>query len=115
MRIGIARVLIVAVAGVWLAGCSTSKGISDLFESKTSESKTSESKTLGTDAYASAPSNADGDTSASVTPAAAPGLLGMPSLLPDRLDVHRHVDDVREHSLFVEARMLTATHGGWRW
>jgi len=76
MRIGIARVLIVAVAGVWLAGCSTSKGVSDLFESKTSESKTSESKTPGTDAYASAPTNADGDTSAAVTSAAAPGLLG---------------------------------------
>jgi Flp pilus assembly protein TadD len=34
MRIGIARVLVVALASVWLAGCTTSGTISNPFESK---------------------------------------------------------------------------------
>ena len=66
MHIGIARVLVVVVAGVCLAGCSTSNGISNPFETKTP----------GADAYASAPSNADGDISGTVSPTAESALLG---------------------------------------
>jgi Flp pilus assembly protein TadD len=35
MRIGIARALILAAAGAWLAGCSTSNNASNLFDPKT--------------------------------------------------------------------------------
>ena len=69
MRIGMARVLVVAAVGVWLAGCSTSNGIPNLFETKTSEDKTP-----GADAYASAP--ADADPSGALPPATESKLLG---------------------------------------
>jgi Flp pilus assembly protein TadD len=58
MRIGMARIVIVAVAGLWLAGCSADK-FSNPFEAKT---------TTGADAFAAAPAN---DVAA-----AEPGLLG---------------------------------------
>jgi Flp pilus assembly protein TadD len=75
MRIGIVRVLVVAMAGLWLAGCSTSNGISNPFEAKTPEAKTAEAKTAenatpGADAFASAPPNAEAGTGT------AAGLLG---------------------------------------
>src|ERR1035441_2199282 len=71
MRIGIARALIVAVAGLWLAGCSTQSNFSNLFNQKTP----------GADASAAAPPDAEAETTGSVSspgvPAAAePGLLG---------------------------------------
>jgi len=65
MRIGIGRVLVVAMAGLWLAGCSTSNGVPNLFESKTAEASPP-----GADAFASAPPNAEAGTGA------AAGLLG---------------------------------------
>jgi Flp pilus assembly protein TadD len=58
MRIGIARALFVAAAGLWLAGCSASNKFSNPFETKTP----------GADAFAAAPAN-DSAT-------AEPGLLG---------------------------------------
>jgi tetratricopeptide (TPR) repeat protein len=71
MRIGIARALIVAVAGLWLAGCSTQSNFSNLFNQKTP----------GADASAAAPPDAEAETTGSVPPpgvpaAAEPGLLG---------------------------------------
>jgi Flp pilus assembly protein TadD len=45
MRRGIARALFVAAAGLWLAGCSATTGITNPFET---------AKTPGTDAYAAA-------------------------------------------------------------
>ncbi len=72
MRIGIARALIVAATGVWLAGCSTSNGITSLFESKTP----------GTDAFAAAPADGETATATSQPPPlgvqaeAEPGLYG---------------------------------------
>jgi Flp pilus assembly protein TadD len=72
MRIGIARALVVAVAGAWLAGCSTNSSFSSLFDAKKS----------APDAFAAAPTNADSDTTGSVSPplgapgATEPGLLG---------------------------------------
>jgi len=70
MRIGIARALFVAAAGLWLAGCSAGK-FSNPFESSTP----------GTDAFAAAPTN-DSATAEPLPPmlgapaAAEPGLLG---------------------------------------
>ncbi len=69
MRIGLARVLVVAGTGLWLAACSTTGGPSNPFDSKSS----------GADAFAAAPSN-DG-IGAEAPPlglpaTAEPGLLG---------------------------------------
>jgi tetratricopeptide (TPR) repeat protein len=68
MRIRIARVLVLGVAALWLAGCSASGKFSNPFESKTD----------GTEAFAAAPSNDDPSTQA--PPFGAPvneaGLLG---------------------------------------
>lgn len=76
MRIGIARAVVVVVAGLWLAGCTTTNNFSSLFDTKSS----------GADASASAPAaplpSADNDTTGSVSPplgvpaSAQPGLLG---------------------------------------
>ena len=72
MRIGIARVLVVAAAGLWLAGCSTSSNFPNPFAAKTH----------GADANAAVPPDADTETTGSVPPplgvpaAAEPGLLG---------------------------------------
>jgi len=73
MRSGIAQAFIVAVAGFWLAGCTTSNKFSELLTPKTS----------GADAFAAAPASeakADADEKASPAPNAAaatePGLLG---------------------------------------
>ncbi len=70
MRIGIARTLFIAMAALWLAGCSAGK-FSNPFESKAA----------GADAYAAAP--ADDTAAAEMAPpvlgvpaAAEPGLLG---------------------------------------
>ena len=69
MRIGSARVLIVAVAGLWLAGCSTDKFFNPF-----------ESKTPGADAFAAAPladgAAAEAAPSIGATAEAEPGLLG---------------------------------------
>ena len=69
MRIGSARVLIVAAAGLWLAGCSADK-FSNPFESKTP----------GADAFAAAPladgAAAEAAPSIGATAEAEPGLLG---------------------------------------
>src|ERR1700687_2402507 len=69
MRIGSARVLIVAAAGLWLAGCSADK-FSNPFESKTP----------GADAFAAAPladgAAAEAAPSIGAPAEAEPGLLG---------------------------------------
>ena len=69
MRIGSARVLIVAVAGLWLAGCSADKFFNPF-----------ESKTPGADAYAAAPpadgAAAEAAPSIGATTETEPGLLG---------------------------------------
>lgn len=72
MRIGIARALIAAMAGLWLAGCNTTNSsFSDLLSPKPPGSEAS--------ASASLPESAD-DTTGSVPPPlgvpAQPGLLG---------------------------------------
>jgi Flp pilus assembly protein TadD len=72
MRIGIARALILAAAGLWLAGCSTSNNASNPFDPKTP----------GADASAAVPPAAENETTGSVPPPlgapepAEPGLLG---------------------------------------
>jgi len=70
MRIGIARVLVVAVAGLMLAGCSSSGKISNPFENKIP----------GADANASVPPDAGAETtgiaSSDVQASAEPGLFG---------------------------------------
>jgi tetratricopeptide (TPR) repeat protein len=72
MRRGTARIAVVACAGLWLAGCSTSNSLSDLFGSKPLE------KPVPIASNDAAP--ADGMTTGSVPPPlgapAAPGLLG---------------------------------------
>jgi Flp pilus assembly protein TadD len=69
MRIGIARALVVAAAGLWLAGCNSTNNFSNPLDSTTS----------GTDAFAAAPAN-DGagaeQASLGLPAAAEPGLLG---------------------------------------
>jgi Flp pilus assembly protein TadD len=62
MRIGIARVLFLAAAGLWLAGCSGANKFSNPFETKTP----------GTDAFAAAPA-------ADAASAEAPPPLGVPA------------------------------------
>jgi Flp pilus assembly protein TadD len=57
MRIGIARVLVVAVASLWLAGCSSTGSISNPFD-----------KTPGADANASVPPDAQTETTALASP-----------------------------------------------
>jgi Flp pilus assembly protein TadD len=71
MRIGIARTLIVAAAGLWLASCSTTNNASNPFDPKTP----------GADASAAVAPAAENDTTGSVPPplgvaTAEPGLLG---------------------------------------
>jgi Flp pilus assembly protein TadD len=69
MRIGIARALFIAAAGLWLAGCSSGK-FSNPFESKTP----------GADAFAAAPASeaasAEAPPPLGLPAAAEPGLLG---------------------------------------
>jgi tetratricopeptide (TPR) repeat protein len=68
MRIGIARVVIVASAALWLAGCNAANNISNPFEAKIA----------GADSYAAA-SPVDNDTAGPPPPLGAPaeaGLLG---------------------------------------
>jgi tetratricopeptide (TPR) repeat protein len=71
MRSGVARVLVVAAAGLWLAGCSTSNKFANPFAAKTP----------GADAFAAAPA-ADGTTMEKgppplgVSAADEPGLFG---------------------------------------
>jgi tetratricopeptide (TPR) repeat protein len=71
MRIRISRVILLAAAGLWLAGCSASNKLSNPFESKTP----------GTDAFAAAPAN-DGAPAEEAPPvvgdsaSAESGLLG---------------------------------------
>ena len=62
MRIGIARALVLAAAGLWLAGCSAGK-FSNPFETKTP----------GADAFAAAPAND------STTAEPLPPVLGAPA------------------------------------
>jgi len=76
---GIARGLIVTVAGLWLAGCTTSNSVSDLFGSKTPSTDASASQ-ASADASDMQPS-ADETTGTvppplGVTTRAEPGLLG---------------------------------------
>jgi len=76
---GIARGLIVTVAGLWLAGCTTSNGVSDLFGSKTPSTDASASQAS---ADASDPQPSADETTGTVPPPlgvttkAEPGLLG---------------------------------------
>ncbi len=71
MRSGVARVLVVAAAGLWLAGCSASNKFANPFAAKTP----------GADAFAAAPA-ADGTTAEKAPPplgvpaADEPGLFG---------------------------------------
>jgi Flp pilus assembly protein TadD len=70
MRLGMARVLVVAAAGLMLAGCSSAGNFSNPFDSKIP----------GADANASVPSDAGTETTGVVSPgveaSAEPGLLG---------------------------------------
>jgi Flp pilus assembly protein TadD len=70
MRLGMARVLVVAVAGLMLAGCSSTGSFPNPFKSKTA----------GADANASVPPDTQAETTGSVSPgleaSAEPGLLG---------------------------------------
>jgi len=67
MRVAVARVLMVAAAGVWLAACSsTSNNVSTSLEPSTTAA----------DAYASAPADAGSEANAAVAPAIASGMLG---------------------------------------
>ena len=67
MRVAVARVLMVAVAGVWLAACSsTSNNLSTSLEPNATAA----------DAYASAPADVGSEANAAVAPAIASGLLG---------------------------------------
>jgi tetratricopeptide (TPR) repeat protein len=76
---GIARGLIVTVAGLWLAGCTTSNSVSDLFGSKTPSTDASASQAS---ADASDPQPSADETTGTVPPPlgvttrAEPGLLG---------------------------------------
>jgi len=58
MRLGIARAFVIAVAGLWLAGCSTSGGLSNPFETKAS----------GVDANRPVPAEADSEPTGSISP-----------------------------------------------
>jgi Flp pilus assembly protein TadD len=58
MRIGIARALVVAAAGLWLAGCSTAGNLTNPFASNPP----------GADAHASAPAEADSEPTGSIGP-----------------------------------------------
>jgi tetratricopeptide (TPR) repeat protein len=71
MHIGIARVLVVAVAGLWLAGCSSSGKFANPFDSTTP----------GADANASVPPDAGSETTGSVSPPLGMPASGGPSLL----------------------------------
>ena len=55
----------IVVAGLWLAGCSTSGNFSNPFETKTS----------GVDANAPVPAQADSETTGSISPAMSPGAM----------------------------------------
>jgi len=71
MRIGIARALVVAMAGLWLAGCGTSSNFSNPFATTTP----------GAEANAYVPPDAGSETAAAPSPlgmpaSAEPGLLG---------------------------------------
>ncbi len=76
---GIARGLIITVAGLWLAGCTTSNSLSDLFGSKTPSPDASASQAS---AEASDPQPSADETTGTVPPPlgvttrAEPGLLG---------------------------------------
>jgi tetratricopeptide (TPR) repeat protein len=76
---GIARGLIVIVAGLWLTGCTTSNSVSDLFGSKTPSTDASASQAS---ADASDPQPSAEETTGTVPPPlgvttrAEPGLLG---------------------------------------
>ena len=63
MRSGVARVLLLAAAGLWLAGCSASNKFANPFAAKTP----------GADAFAATPATDD------VTAEKAPPLLGVPA------------------------------------
>jgi Flp pilus assembly protein TadD len=72
MRIGIARALIVAAAGLWLAGCSTSNKFSDMLGSKSTAADSSAALTP----LAEAESTGSVPAPLGVPAAAEPGLLG---------------------------------------
>ena len=88
MLIGIARFLIIAAAGLWLAGCTTSSSISNLFGPKTPGADASasappdEASELQMTADGSAPVTSVEESTGSVSSrrgaakAATPGLLG---------------------------------------
>jgi Flp pilus assembly protein TadD len=76
MRIGIARVLVVAAAGLMLAGCSSAGTTSNPFDNFSNPF----AKTPGADANASAPPDAGAESNAMASPdmevSASPRLLG---------------------------------------
>ena len=72
MRIGIARALIVAAAGLWLAGCSTSNKFSDMLGSKSTAADSSAALTP----LAEAETTGSVPAPLGVPAAAEPGLLG---------------------------------------
>jgi Flp pilus assembly protein TadD len=77
MRMGIARIVLVAAAGLWLAGCSSG---ADKFSNPFDKMSNPFAKTPGADANASVPPEAGNDTAAwkpaDADAPAAPGLLG---------------------------------------
>lgn len=87
MLIGNARALIIAMVALWLAGCTTSSSLSNLFAAKTPGAEASASASQSADpsqqaSDAAAPEQAGGESTGSVPPplgvpaAAEPGLLG---------------------------------------
>ncbi|HZL29812.1 MAG TPA: tetratricopeptide repeat protein [Pseudolabrys sp.] len=71
MRQDIARALVVASAGLWLAGCSTSNKLSDMFGKNDAPAETA-----GASAMASADTTGSIPSSLGAPAAAEPGLLG---------------------------------------
>ena len=80
MAIGIARVSVIAVAGLWLSGCSTSNNFSDFLKSKTG---TASAPPQATDAQASA----DPSTQQQVVETSAPPAVESTGSVPPPLGV----------------------------
>ncbi|HEY7228793.1 MAG TPA: tetratricopeptide repeat protein [Pseudolabrys sp.] len=80
MLIGIARLLIIAAVGFWVAGCSTSSSLSNLFGPKTPGAEASASAQVGetTEPRLTVDQSApvEESTGSVAPPKAAPGLLG---------------------------------------
>lgn len=83
MRMGLARLLIVAAAGVWLAGCTTTSGsLPDVFGLNKAPNPAAPEPAAGSEAAAAAPETPAADTTGTVPVVGGepkPGLLGSQS------------------------------------